>query len=160
MNKINNPFIGHKEYDCFGCSPDNPIGLKMEFTDNGEGISCEWEPNEHFQSYHHVLHGGIQATIMDEIASWFINAKLGTAGVTSRIETKHKKPVFTNKGKILIKAHLKDKNRKFARIHVDIFNNNGELSTTGLIEYFIFTPEVAKEKLLYPGKKAFYEPKP
>ncbi len=40
MRKIRNPWLGKEGYDCFGCSPDNPIGLKMEFYEDGEDIVC------------------------------------------------------------------------------------------------------------------------
>ena len=29
--KIINPWRNHEGYNCFGCSPDNPIGLHLEF---------------------------------------------------------------------------------------------------------------------------------
>ena len=31
MKKIINPWRNQEGYNCFGCSPDNPIGLHMEF---------------------------------------------------------------------------------------------------------------------------------
>ena len=36
MKKIINPWQNHAEYNCFGCCPDNPIGLHMEFYDDGD----------------------------------------------------------------------------------------------------------------------------
>lgn len=72
MKKIRNPFALHKsqDYNCFGCSPDNEIGLNLEFWDTGDEIITQWMPDNKFVGYKNVLHGGIQATIMDEIASW------------------------------------------------------------------------------------------
>ena len=59
-------------YNCLGCSPTNPYGLKCKFVDEGEYITCHWVPSENYQGFFHVLHGGIQATLIDEIASWAI----------------------------------------------------------------------------------------
>jgi len=156
MKKIINPYINYEGFNCFGCSPNNPIGLKMEFIDEGEYLICNWEPQEIFQGYIHILHGGVQATLMDEIASWYILTKLGTAGLTSKMETHHRKPIFTNKGKLLIKARLKEKTTRIARIDVEIYNNDGSLGATGVIDYFILSSQQAEEKLMYPGKEAFY----
>ena len=36
MKKIINPWQNHTEYNCFGCCPDNPIGLHMEFYEDGD----------------------------------------------------------------------------------------------------------------------------
>jgi len=72
MKKIRNPFAGMQGFDCFGCSPDNPIGLKLNFIEEAEYLTSEWQPSDHLQGYMNILHGGIQATLMDEIASWTI----------------------------------------------------------------------------------------
>lgn len=31
MRKIKNPWMDKEGYNCFGCNPDNPIGVHMEF---------------------------------------------------------------------------------------------------------------------------------
>ena len=36
MKKIINPWRNHPEYNCFGCCPDNPIGLHLEFYEDGD----------------------------------------------------------------------------------------------------------------------------
>ena len=38
MKKIINPWRNHEGYNCFGCSPDNPIGLHMEFYEDADGM--------------------------------------------------------------------------------------------------------------------------
>ena len=38
MKKIKNPWLHKNEYHCFGCCPDNPLGLKMEFYEEGDEI--------------------------------------------------------------------------------------------------------------------------
>ena len=42
MKKIINPWRDHPEYNCFGCCPDNPIGLHMEFYEDGDYIVSKW----------------------------------------------------------------------------------------------------------------------
>ena len=77
-------------YNCFGCSPTNPCGLKCRFVDEGEYVTCHWMPDENFQGFFHILHGGIQATLMDEIASWVIFSRMKTAGVTANMNIKYR----------------------------------------------------------------------
>jgi len=69
MIKLKNPYAEFKEYNCFGCSPTNPSGLRMEFHEEGENIVSRWSPGHDHQGFHDLLHGGIQATMMDEIAT-------------------------------------------------------------------------------------------
>ena len=44
MKKIINPWRNHPEYNCFGCCPENPIGLHMEFYEDGDYIVSTWHP--------------------------------------------------------------------------------------------------------------------
>ncbi len=149
MKKISNPYVGQKNYFCFGCSPDNSYGLQLEFFEDEEFVVANWKPKEHLQGFTNILHGGIQATLMDEIASWYILAKLKTAGVTSKIEVNYKRPVFMNKGPIKLKAILRQMKKNIAEIDVKIFSSEGKILTTGIISYFTFSKEEAKKRLNY-----------
>lgn len=158
MRKIRNPFAQKKDegYNCFGCSPDNPIGLNMEFYTDGESIVSEWDPQNHFQGYVNVLHGGIQATLMDEIASWLVYALLDTAGVTANLNVNYLKPVYIN-GPIQIKARLKERGERKAIIKAEILNEKGIVCSEGEVEYFLFPNTIARRKYHYPGKQAFID---
>ena len=48
-----------------------------------------------------TLHGGIQATLADEISSWVVFRKFQTSGVTSRMEVRYHKPIRTTGGRIV-----------------------------------------------------------
>lgn len=157
MKKIRNPFRGLKGYDCFGCSPDNEFGLRLNFVDEGEYLTTEWQPRQYFQGYNNVLHGGIQSTLMDEIASWFVYVKLKTAGVTSRLEVRYKKPVYTNKGAVRLRARLIEKRRNLADIRVELFDHEGILCAEGVVQYFTFPEDVARKRLYYPDPGDFYK---
>jgi len=53
---------------CFICGRDNPVGLKMRFYDDGaDTVQSVVTPADHFQGYPGVLHGGIVASILDEV---------------------------------------------------------------------------------------------
>jgi uncharacterized protein (TIGR00369 family) len=157
MKKIHNPFAGNAGYNCFGCSPDNHHGLKLEFWLNEESktVEARWNPEEYLQGYSGVLHGGIQATVMDEIASWAIYVLLDTAGVTSKIEIRYLKPVLIGNGTITVKASLIQKEKRLADIRVELFDGNNQLCAEGTVQYFIYPQEIAIKKLNYPGINAF-----
>lgn len=157
LRKVKNPFVGLPGYNCFGCSPDNPQGLHLNFVDEGEFLTAKWSPDQHFQGYMNVLHGGIQATLMDEIGSWFVYAKMKTAGVTSKLEVSYKKPVYTDKGTIRLKARLHEQRRNLANIEVQLLDHEDKLCAVGIVQYFTFPEKTAREKIYYPGPEAFFE---
>ncbi|MRT91591.1 PaaI family thioesterase [Ancylomarina sp. 16SWW S1-10-2] len=159
MRKIINPYIDDNNGKCFGCSPHNSMGLRMNFVEDGEYIIAEWEPQAHLSGFKNVLHGGIQATIMDEIASWVVFVKCQTSGLTTELNAKYRRPVLTDQGKITVRAKLISKERKFAKIHTEIFDHNGKLGSQADVTYMIFPQDIAKEKFNYPGIEAFFESK-
>jgi uncharacterized protein (TIGR00369 family) len=159
MKKILNPFVKHHphDYKCFGCSPANDIGLHLEFFDAGEEVVAKWEPQKRFEGYFNVLHGGIQATILDEIAAWVVNVKCKTAGVTSSMSVKYRQPIYLDSGVLTIRGRVEAANRRLATIRATIENSEGKVLAEAEVVYFLFSEQDAKEKYYYPGVDAFYE---
>ena len=157
MKKIINPYIETEDGNCFGCSPKNEQGLQMEFHEEGEFIVSNWNPKAHLSGFRNVLHGGIQSTILDEIACWVVFVKCQTTGLTTALNAKFRSPVFTNKGTLTVRARLVSQKKKFANIHADILDDNGKICSEAKVQYMIFPTEIAKKKFGYPGIEAFYE---
>jgi len=155
VKHLSNPFTSLEGYNCFGCSPTNPQGLRMQFTDEGDQVISTWQPENNFQGWHNVLHGGIQATLMDEIASWVVFAKLGTTGVTSKMEIRLSKPMLMNKGPVILTARLREMRRNIAVIDVELRDSEETLCAEGVFHYFTYPEGIAKEKLFYPGREKF-----
>ncbi|MCX6249070.1 MAG: PaaI family thioesterase [Bacteroidetes bacterium] len=157
MRKIRNPFRGREGYSCFGCSPDHLSGLQLSFFEEGDDILSVWEPKPRFEGYHGVLHGGIQATIMDEIASWVVYVKIKVAGLTSSMNVRYHKPVYMNGGEITIRARVLQMRRNLADIWVGIYNKENELCSEGTVVFFTFSEKKSKESYFYPGEDAFVD---
>lgn len=158
MRKLSNPYAKMEGYNCFGCAPKNSGGLKLTFFEDGDEIVSEWQPEHKYEGFHNVLHGGIQATLMDEIAGWVVVVKTETSGMTIELNSRFHKPVYIETAKpITIRAKLTEKDGKKAHIHTQIYNFAGELCSESNVVYYLFPPALAARKLFYPGRDAFYE---
>ncbi len=155
MRKIKNPYDGLEGYNCFGCSPKNPCGLKMEFFEDGHEIVCTWNPQDHFCGYGTILHGGIQSSLMDEIASWVVFTRLGTAGFTSSLKVRFLRQVHTDRGPLSLRAVLIKKEKNIANISVRLFDAGGTLCADGEIKYFTLSETLARKKFHYPGHEHY-----
>lgn len=157
MIKLKNPYESLPEHGCFCCSSKNPIGLKLSFwyDEVNQTVETRWLPNINYQGYHGVLHGGIQSTIMDEVASWSIYILVGTAGVTHSMEIMYNKPLLIGKGEIALRGSIEKQEKRIVTVRVELFDGEGNVCTVGKINYFIFPLEVAKGKYGYPGREAF-----
>ena len=121
MKRITNPWRGMEGYRCYGCDPHSEQGLRMEFYEDGEEIVSVWHPRPEFQGWVDTLHGGVQATLADEISSWVVFRKFRTSGVTSRMEVRY-----------------------LVEIGVRIFDGAGTLCTEATCLYFLFPKERAR----------------
>ncbi|MPM05633.1 hypothetical protein SDC9_51923 [bioreactor metagenome] len=152
---LKNPYSNVEGYNCFGCSPNNQDGLRLSFYLDGEDVVSEWTPDMRFVGWNNIVHGGIQATMMDEIASWVVFTKLNTAGVTREMTVKYRKSVLVSDGKMVCRARLVEVNRQLATIEVKLFSME-ILRAEAKCVYYLFGEEEAKEKFMYPGSDAFH----
>lgn len=52
---------------CFACGPDNPIGLKIGFTVEGNRCTGEFTPTVNHTGYANTVHGGIVFSCLDDV---------------------------------------------------------------------------------------------
>lgn len=155
VTRIRNPFAGSEGYNCFGCSPDNPIGFNLVFTDEDDEIATTWNPAPDYVGFSGVLHGGIQAALHDEIAGWFVFAKLGTAGFTSELSVRFLAPVLISKGPVSLRARLESRQDRIATLTTNLFDGEGTLCSEAHVAYYIVPEHIARRRFHYPGLQAF-----
>jgi acyl-coenzyme A thioesterase PaaI-like protein len=51
---------------CFACGPDNPIGLKIDFTVDGDSCTGKFTPTENHVGFQDTVHGGIIFSCLDD----------------------------------------------------------------------------------------------
>lgn len=159
MRKIKNIHLTDdpEVYQCFGCSPYNEFGLQLEFWEDGDELVSYWNPRPILQSYPKVVHGGIQSTLMDEIAGWLVYVKCGTVGVTAEMKVRFKQPVTIDQGEITIRAKLLEQNTRMAIIQSRLINSSGKVCAESELRFFLLSETDAREKYNYPGVDAFFE---
>lgn len=145
MYRIKNPWLHKDAYFCFGCCPDNHSGVCMEFYADGEEVVSYWKPEARFQGWIDTLHGGIQAVLLDEICAWAVIYRLQTSGVTSKMETRYKRPLSTKDAYLVLRAAVTEVRRNIATIEAGIYDSAGELCTQAVCTYYTFTGEKARE---------------
>ena len=120
MKKIINPWRNHEGYNCFGCSPDNPIGLHLEFYEDGDYIVSTWHPDHNYQGWVDTMHGGILSTLIDEVCGWVVTRKLQTSGYTVQLNVKFRKAVPTTEPELTIRAKV---TKQVRNLSTNLFTN-------------------------------------
>src|SRR5436190_12073322 len=57
-------------HSCFVCGESNPIGLKLRFETDGRVVQTRFVPRLEHVGFRQTVHGGLIATLMDEIMVW------------------------------------------------------------------------------------------
>lgn len=57
-------------HSCFVCGESNPHGLKLRFHADGRVVTTRFKPCPEHIGFKGVVHGGITATVLDEIMVW------------------------------------------------------------------------------------------
>lgn len=153
--KVPNPYAGNRDYRCFGCDPNNPIGLKLEFTVDGDRVFCDWNPRADLEGYPGVTHGGILATLCDEIAAWYLHAVRGTAGMTRELSVSYHQPARAAEAPFRLEAHAIEEDSRSALIEVTVTGAAGTHFCTARCSYAVFSEAVARRRLGFPGREAF-----
>ncbi len=151
MKKIKNPWLHKPGYNCIGCSPDNPMGLHLDFWEDGEDVVSRWTPTADYQGWIDTLHGGVQSLLLDEVAGWVVTRKLQTTGVTSKMEVQYVKPISTHDSGLTIRARICRQMRNVAFIEGEIYDAHGEVCTKATLTYFCASRQKAEETMGFCG---------
>ena len=113
--------------NCFGCSSHNPIGLKIAFEANGDGIVAEFTSNENHEGPPGFVHGGVLGAILDEAISYVAWGSMEHGVLTTRetIVFRNASPIGE---KLKIEAEItKEKNRAFV-VTAKVYNQKGTIA--------------------------------
>ncbi|MFQ5810383.1 MAG: PaaI family thioesterase [Armatimonadota bacterium] len=77
---------------CFVCGSENPIGLRLPFTLDGDDCVLEFVPEKAHEGWGEVMHGGLIGTLLDEAMTRICWEK-GFPAVTAQMQMRFKKPV-------------------------------------------------------------------
>lgn len=128
---------------CFICGMDNPIGLKAQFYNMEDAsVKTMFQYKEEYQSFPQRVHGGLTATMLDELGLRALWAKNGedAFGVTMSMEVKYRKPVPYDQD--LIGTGIVEKETsKFATMKTEIRDKSGVLLANAKVVYIKFEPE-------------------
>ncbi len=77
---------------CFACGKDNPIGLHITYTVDGDHCTAEFTPNENHLSWENTVHGGIIYSALDDVTG-NIPYQNGMIAHTARCEIRYRNPL-------------------------------------------------------------------
>ena len=140
IKEIANPF---PEGVCFFCGKGNQDGLHLRFFRNDETdeVFAEYVPELRFAGQGTILHGGIQAGLLDEIMGWTGFAETASLAVTTKLEINYHSPVYITAKPIRISCRKTGDEGKTMNLEATITDSDGTLCTSATGSFYKISPE-------------------
>lgn len=130
---------------CFGCGTTHPFGFHLKFAREGEEVVSRFTPGEQYQGPPGILHGGLVATLADEVAAWTVVLALGKFGFTAAFEGKLLRPIRIGR-EVDARGRILKSSSRTVEVEV-VANQSGEACFRGLFR-FVLVDEKAAERVL------------
>ena len=132
-------------HNCFACGTLNDHGLHLELHVDGERCWTDLAIPGRFQGWDEIAHGGIVATILDEVMAWSL-VDHDNWGLTARLTVDFKRPVPLGRT-IHAEGWVTDVRRRLITTAGQIVDQaTGELLATADATY-VAAPEDRKREL-------------
>jgi uncharacterized protein (TIGR00369 family) len=130
---------------CFGCAPDHAIGFRLEFTREGDDVVTRMTPGERYQGPPGIMHGGLVATLADEVGAWACIVMLGKFGFTVSFDARLRQAVRIGK-EVEARARVVKASSRFVDVQVEVSQEARSCFTADF--RFLLLDEAGAEKML------------
>ena len=143
--------------DCFVCGQEHPTGLRARYYLAADGnVRCEFKANSNQVSYAKIVHGGIIASLMDELMGWPICLETNLLAYTGEMTVRYKRQMFVDQVYHAI-GFLEEKRpgKKYWEAKCAIADGKGRVLAEGKGRYFLIpapqTKMVSSTMTYQPG---------
>jgi uncharacterized protein (TIGR00369 family) len=130
-----------KKNFCFGCGPDNPDGMHLKFRYDKKKacVICKVKLGSRFAGPPGYCHGGIIATLLDEIMAK-LNKPHSIIAVTGHLAVDYRRPVPLNRPIHLEAREVRLSGRRRFR-EAEIMDGKGQVLAQGQGIFITINPE-------------------
>jgi uncharacterized protein (TIGR00369 family) len=81
---------------CFVCGESNPVGLNLRSQTDGRIVRIRFTPRPEHIGFAHTVHGGLIATLLDEIMTWACAVQTKRFAFCAELNVRYLQPVRPN----------------------------------------------------------------
>jgi uncharacterized protein (TIGR00369 family) len=128
---------------CFACGGANPHGLQMKFFSDGKRVYAFPQVPERMAGWDRIVHGGIIATMLDEIMGWAAIHLFNQLGVTETLTIDFKKPLKIEEPLTAVACALEEPSGRSVRMQGQIYNAGEQLCAQATSRFKLIPPKTA-----------------
>jgi uncharacterized protein (TIGR00369 family) len=131
------------DHNCFACGSENPIGMGLHI-ELGEAVaSTTWTPGEHFVGWSDRLHGGMIATLLDEVMAWACSS-FDAWAVTAEMTVRYRSPALPGE-ELRAVGRVVERRRRIFEVAGEVRGADGRIVAEGSGRYLGAAPSAKAE---------------
>ena len=112
-------------HSCFVCGESNPLGLKLRFETDGQIVRARFCPKPEHVGFRDVIHGGLIATVLDEIMVWACAVRTRRFAFCAEFNVRFLAPLAPGKEVIVIGQLVTDRKGRLFETKAAMRNATG-----------------------------------
>lgn len=126
------------DHNCFACGGENPIGMHLHI-ELGEGSAAtRWVGGEDYVGWSDKLHGGIIATLLDEVMAW-APSSFDSWAVTAEMTVRYRSPALPGE-ELQAEGRVVERRRRIYEVEGIVRGADGRVVAEGKGRYLGATP--------------------
>jgi uncharacterized protein (TIGR00369 family) len=125
---------------CFVCGESNPAGLKLRFETDGQTVRTRFTPRSEHIGFKGVVHGGIIATLLDEIMVWACVARAGHFAFCADLNVRFVRPVRPGEEVVATGELANNRRGRIFEARAELKNQAGDVLASASGKYLPIEP--------------------
>jgi uncharacterized protein (TIGR00369 family) len=131
------------DHNCFACGGENAIGMRLHI-ELGEGTArAVWQAGDDYVGWSDKVHGGIIATLLDEVMAW-APSSFDSWAVTAEMSIRFRSPASPGE-RLAASARVVERRRRVYRVAGEVRGPDGRLVAEGSGRYLGASPSEKAE---------------
>jgi uncharacterized protein (TIGR00369 family) len=122
-------------HSCFVCGESNPSGLKLRFYTDGRIVRAEFTPRPEHIGFKHVVHGGIIATLLDEIMVWACAVQTKQFGYCAELNVRFQQPLRPGEATMATAELVGNRRNRLFEARAELRSSTGAVFATATGKY-------------------------
>ncbi len=120
---------------CFVCGESNPCGLQLRFETDGQIVQARFAPRAEHVGFKHTVHGGLIATLLDEIMVWACAVRTRRFAYCAELNVRFRNTVRPGEEVIAVAELVANRCEKLFEARAELKNAQGLVLATATGKY-------------------------
>ena len=126
---------------CLVCGESNPIGLRLILQTDDQVVTAEYTARPEHIGLLNTVHGGMTATLMDEVMAWACAVSGGTFAYCAELNVRFRAPIRPGETVRVIGRLDQNRKSKIFLTSAEIRNQEDVIAATATGKYLPVNPE-------------------